>query len=187
MGDLKPVIEAILADAKANAAEIKEAAVRRVEVMHTEFEEEKRREKERFEKELAEETERIYVREGAKNRQLLKDAQLSARADSVKAAVNTAKKRIIALEDNSYADFCGRLYKNIGESGTVFLNERDKKRIKKDTFAGSKISDKDLSASGGFVLACGKIEYDCTVDSLFAEKYNEICDKISAVYAEGGR
>ncbi len=186
MGDLQPVIEAILNDAKIRATGICEEAERRINTMYAEFDREKISIREKFEAELDSETERIYESERTKGRQLLKNASLKAKTDLVKEAINSAKKKICNLSDAEYSDVLSKLYKNCtdAEKGVVYLNEQDKKRVKRGTFHNAKISNEPILTDGGFLIVCKNISYDCTLDSLFEEKYSEICDKINVLCRE---
>lgn len=186
MGDLQPIIDAILNDARIKAAEITERAESRRNALLLEFDKEQERERDRFCKQLETEIDRIYDLEKVKDRQLVKTAQIRAKSEFVKEACAAAKKQLYELDDKEYMAVLSKLYKrcNITENGVVCLNERDKKRVKKSTFPGSEISDSEISANGGFIVVCNKISYDCTFDSLFEEKYSEICDKVNALFKE---
>ncbi|MBO5060102.1 MAG: V-type ATP synthase subunit E [Clostridia bacterium] len=185
MGELKPIIDAIMSDAASAAEETRKGGEERIERMYAGFEEEKKAARERFEKELSEETDRIYAMERAKNNQLLKTSILAARSAAIKDAIETAKTRIAEMPDKEYCMMLERLYKKnqMGKEGVVYLNERDKKRVDSKIFPGAKIAKECIKASGGFVLSCGKISCDCTLEGLIEERYNEICDNISAIYA----
>lgn len=186
MGDLQPIIDAILNDARVKAAEITERAEGRISAAFANFDAEKEREKKRFESELDKEIDRIYELEGVKGRQLVKTAVLKAKSEFVKEAIVEAKKMLTELNDNEYSALLSRLYEScqIPEKGIVCLNERDRKRVKRSTFPTAKISDSVVDTDGGFIVVCGKVSYDCTFDSLFEEKYNEICDKINELCRE---
>lgn len=183
MGDLQPVIEAILKDAKIRAAAILEDAESRINTMHTELLKEKTDARERFLKELDSETEQIYEKERMRDRQLLKNACLKAKTDSIKEVIVAAKEEICKMSDADYCDVVSGIYKSIGvKGGTVYLNERDKKRVKKSAFQGARIADECILTDGGFRLVFEGISYDCTIESIFEEKYSEICDRINAIY-----
>lgn len=186
MGDLQPIIDAILNDARVKAAEITEHAEGRAATALANFDAEKECEKKRFESELDKEIDRIYELEGVKGRQLVKTAILKVKSEFVKEAIVEAKKMLTGLNDNEYSALLSRIYDNCHppEKGIVYLNERDRKRVKRSTFPTAKISDSSIDTDGGFVAVCGKVSYDCTFDSLFEEKYNEICDKINELCRE---
>lgn len=183
MGDLQPVLEAILKGAKARETEIGDDLKRRINIMNAEFDKEKETARKCFEKELDKETEKVYESGRSRDRQMIKNAEIRAKTDFVKEVINCAKKRISGLGDKEYSDFLKYLYKNCAEvqNGTIYLNEHDKKRVLKGTFGGAKVADETILVDGGFIAVCENVSYDCTLESIFEEKYNEICDKINAL------
>lgn len=181
MGDLEPVLEAILNGAKARKQEIYDNLERRIGMMNIEFEKEKSAVKERFAAELEKETDKIYESGRAKDRQMIKNAELMAKSDFVTDVINAAKEHIYSLEDKKYAEFLKGLYKVCeSEKGNfVYLSKDDKNRALKGVFKNCKIADEDICINGGFIAVCGDIRYDFTLDSIFEEEYDRICDQIN--------
>ena len=183
MGDLESVLEAILNGAKTRETEIYDNLKRRINIINMEFEKEKSALRERFQKELEKETDSIYESSRAKDRQMIKNAEIKAKSDFVLDVISSAKERIYELEDIEYAQFLKGIYKECADEkeNLVYLNKEDKKRALKGVFGRSKIADEDICAKGGFVAVCKNIRYDFTLDSIFEEEYDEICDKINAL------
>lgn len=187
MGDLKPIIDAISEDAAEKAEKVLEDARTQAKRLYQDFEAEKQKKREEFEKSVSDELDRIYSAQNVKMRQYAKTALLEAKAEAVKSAAVDAAEKIANLPDGEYLQFLENLYRKTDckNGGVVYLNERDKKRVKKGIFGKSKIADRCIDTLGGFVLLDGDVEYDCTIEAISEERYSEICDSVSAVYGKG--
>ncbi len=181
MGDLKPILDAISNDAKMRQTAIYDEAKRRIKLMNAEFDKEKEHFRKSFEDDLDREIDKIYERGRAQDNQMIKDAKVRAKADFIKEVISGVKKQI--ADDNNYSAFLSALYKNCTDTqdGTIYLNEKDKKRIKKGTFGKAKIADESILVSGGFVAEFNDLSYDFTLESIFEEKFSEICNKINEI------
>ncbi len=181
------IIEAIMAEAEERAKTEAELTAEKINDMYARLTAEKNAAAEKAAAELEKEAERIYSAEKSRNEQKLKTALLETKTRCIKNAAQNAKQKILSMPDSDYENFLKRQYEKVttGEKGTVYLNERDKKRVKSDTFSGCTVSDKCIKTDGGFILEYDKVDYDCRIDSLFEEKYNEICDAVNSVYSEG--
>lgn len=191
MVDLQPITDKIAEDAAKSAAEIVEKARARAAEMRAAFEAEKKAAAAAEEKKLKKEITAMYEREEAADRQLIRSAALSAKADAVAAAISAAKQKIVSLPDAEYKKVLSGLYESVKpeNGGKIFLSAADKKRLAgslSEIFRGAEIADEDAECGGGFVLSCGKIEFDCTLESIFADKYSDMCDRINALYGKEG-
>lgn len=187
MGDLKPIIDAISEDGAEKAEKILSAARERATRLYRDFEAEKQKKREGFEKSVSDELEGIYSAQNVKMRQYARTVLLKAKANAIKSAADDAAKRVAELPDEEYLQFLERLYgkTDCKNGGVIYLNERDKKRIKKGIFGKLKIADRCIDILGGFVLSDGDVEYDCTLEVISEERYGEICDSVSTVYERG--
>lgn len=177
MGNLQPIIDAILADGEKKAAAVRVAADEKITHIREEFERENAKTRAEFEKNIEKETEQMYSAQDAERTQLMKTARLNARTAAVKTALKDARDKIIGMNTDEYFAFLKRVYDKIGQTGgTVYLNDRDGKCADKSIFAGSVVSDKPADISGGFIMDCGKISYDCSIEGIFEERRSELYD-----------
>ena len=185
MGNLQPIIDTILADGDKKTAAIKASADLKIKQMRADFEDEKKQTKAEFDAKTNSETERMYAVQDAQRKQMMKTAGMNARTAAVKSAIKSACEHIINLNLPEYADFLGRLYEQTGQTGgIIYLNERDIGRIDKKLFRGSEISDKSVNISGGFIMDCGKINYDCTIEGIAEDRRGELYDIAGKILAE---
>lgn len=186
MGNLQPIIDTILADGEKKAAAIKASADLRINQMRADFENEKKRTKAEFEKKTQSETEHMYSAQDAQRKQLMKTARMNARTAAVKTAVKSACEHITNLDLQEYTDFLARLYKKTGQTGgVIYLNDRDRGCLDKSLFGGSEISEKSVNITGGFIMECDKISYDCSIEGIIEERRSELYDIAGKILAEG--
>ena len=152
--------------------------------LYDDFEKEKEKLKSAKEQEFEDEKERLLSARRSEDKQIMKNALLKAKTGSVRAAAELAKTRILDMDSADYSQLLKKLYEKTGAAGEISLNERDLGRVDKSVFVGSKISDKPAKIDGGFIMDCGKTVYDCTLGSMFEERYGEICDAVNKIYME---
>ena len=134
-----------------------------------------------------------------KKRQVL----LQARQTLVSETIEAAKRRVLELPDAAYFDLLLQLFAKhapAGEAAELYLNARDLERLTEDVrarFAACseqqgghlQISEKPAAIDGGFVLKCGDIEENCSMEALFAgnieQMQDEACRILFAAAQEG--
>ena len=75
-----------------------------------------------------------------------------------------------------------------GKNGEVIFSKKDKELADKELTAYIKeiskealtISDKTADIDSGFIIRCGKIEINCSVDSIFEDKHSKLTDIVNA-------
>lgn len=185
MGNLQPIIDAILSDGEKKANAVKAASDVNIKAVYSNFEAEKAAMRTEFEEKLNKEIEQLFSAQEAERKQLLKTTRLKARTAAVKSSLKTAARQIAELDATEYSAFLRSLYEKTGRTGgIIFLNSRDKSRIDETIFSGSTISDKTVNTTGGFIMECGEISYDCTLEGIFEERAAEIYDTASEILAE---
>lgn len=108
--------------------------------------------------------------------------------------INKAHEEILSLPDKEYFDILMKIAaKNIQSgSGEIFFNAKDKKRLPKNFIPelnkqaekiGGKVtlSDKTVNIDGGFVLAYGGIEENCSFEAIFHSKSEEMKDTVHRI------
>ena len=133
---------------------------------------------------------RIRSQAGMRKRQAI----LSAKQEIIGSVIDTAYEKLSCLPDADYFEMIAKLIgKNVrGEEGELLFSEKDLKRLpagfaeavgKLAEKAGGKlvISKETADIDNGFILRYGGIEENCTLAALFAEKRDELCDKVHEV------
>lgn len=187
MVDLKPITEAILADAEGRAEGIKEETYAILNDIKAKAKTEMEHIKEDFENRLADEIDQLYSAENALIRDRQRTALLKAKDRAVKIAAEAAEMRICQLDNREYHEFiCGLLKRvEIEKDSVVFLNERDKGRLDEKIFAPASVSDKCIDAMGGFKVSGKDADYDMTIEALLEEKFEEISCRIGRIFEKG--
>ncbi|MBE5996270.1 MAG: Archaeal/vacuolar-type H+-ATPase subunit E [Lachnospiraceae bacterium] len=120
-----------------------------------------------------------------------KQAFLASKQSMISECIAKAKDMILGQDD---APYFGMIAKLLGDrlqakDGILYLSEKDKKRIPAgfiEKLAGEAakkggtlaLSDKAADIDGGFVLAYGGIDENCSVSALFEENAEELSDTV---------
>ncbi len=190
MSGLEKIADSIKSEAKAKADEI--IAEAKAKVKHIEdtaaavMEKQKRADAEVAEREA----DKVFEIFASENRQNRKQALLKARSDVIDSAVSEAKSRIENLPPDQYFDLMYKIcVKNAqrGE-GRLYFARKDYDRLpdgfvercNKDIKDGSVVLEGATDQiDGGFMIVYGKIEQNCSVDSLFETNKNQIWDAVN--------
>lgn len=133
---------------------------------------------------------RIESQAGMRKRQTL----LKAKQDIIGEVIEAAYEKLVGLPDEEYFALLGKLIvKNVQPgAGELLLNAKDLKRMpesfaeeaeKAASDAGGTlaVSAEAADIANGFVLRYGGIEENCTLGALFAEKQDQLRDKVREV------
>lgn len=113
---------------------------------------------------------------------------LKLKNDSINEIIESIHNIICEADNTEYFNFIKKLldkYTECEKENTVILfNSADKARLTPEInkMLESKnitVSEEDAKISGGFILRCGKIEENCSIDALIRDKYEELTDYIS--------
>ncbi len=100
------------------------------------------------------------------------------------------------LDDNNYRDLMKKLVLQNAEpgSGKITVSQKDAGKINKSLVkdinemlarsgkaASYELSHEDINIDGGFILKTGNVEINCSLDSLFKQKREELESEVSAV------
>ena len=172
----KEQADSIIAEAEKKAAEIKSEAEKKAEA-----------EAEEIKKSAQEKA--INLKNSALSSASLttRNAVLQAKRSEINKTLEGMVEYITALDDKSYFDFIYKTAENVDEkSGTVLLNKKDKERLPSDFTDKMKkagidanIGDEAVDIPGGFILRCGEIETNCSLDALIEDRKNELEDFIN--------
>lgn len=132
-----------------------------------------------------EETERrLEERAEAARRAYIREAVLGTKNEAVKKVISEAKMQLMTLPDAEYFALLREIYRNNAEAaeGEILFCAEDKKRLPPDFIEGlCKIRGRvtlsaDDAPGAGFVIRCGGVEINCTLDAIFEDKYNKLSD-----------
>ena len=124
----------------------------------------------------------------------VRQAFLSARRETIAGVIEKAKEKVLALPDDQYfASFEKLLEKKAApKDGILYLSEADRKRmpasfaenaeaIAKKAGGSLKVAEETKPIDGGFILAYGGIEENCSVSALFEEKAEWLTDTVRKI------
>ena len=116
---------------------------------------------------------------------------LSAKQEVISEIIEKAKESLENLPDDEYFDLLIKLVEKYSteESGSIALGAKDLKRVPSDFEAKANsvskgkltLSKDSINIKNGFLLLYGGIDINCTFDSLFDEKNEEILDKVTHI------
>ena len=123
-----------------------------------------------------------------------KQATLAARQDMIGGCISKAYEKVLSLEDGPYFEMLGKLLESRlqGKDGVLFFSDKDLARLpgsfleKAQAMAQEKggtlkISEKSRPMDGGFVLAYGGMEENCSIKALFEEKADALSDTVQKI------
>lgn len=124
---------------------------------------------------------------------------LEAKQSLIADTIAQAKQKVLDLPDDAYFASMKKLIlaNALPKAGVLYFSERDRRRLPAG-FAGEinqalaekggalTISDETRKLEGGFVLAYGGIEENCSLDAMFAARHEELQDMVSKrLFADG--
>lgn len=187
MGGLEKILKDIADSAELEASKILEASNREVAEIKIQCEKDKLALAENLKKETQEECMRvsgmIEAAANAEARQIILAAKSKAIAETIEYLKEDIKK------SDEYFDLLLTLIKNYSESGDgiLYLNNKDLQRLPADFAEKAQecakgnltISKETADLDAGFIIKYGKIEINCSIDSIFEEKKNILSDIIN--------
>ena len=188
MAELTRIMEYIRTKAEKEADEIIEAAKRQCE---SELENAEIAAQAEYNKIINEEQENAVK---IKNMAVSNAEQISAKNilklknDSINEIIKSIHNTISEADDAEYCALIKKLLEkytgNKKENMVILFNSSDKAKLSSEIIKmleneNITISDENAEISGGFILRCGKIEENCSVDALIRDRYEELTDFIS--------
>jgi len=187
MGGLEKILKDITDAAELEASKISEAASLEVAEIKIQCEKDKLDLAEELKKETQEECMRISgMIEAAANaeaRQII----LAAKSKAIEEIIEYLKEDI--KKSDEYFDLLLKLVKKYSEEdeGVMYLNQTDLSRkpadfaekIKEYAKGSLTLSEEATDIDAGFIIKYGKIEINCSINSIFEEKKNRLFDIIN--------
>lgn len=195
MSGLEKITEHIISKANAQADEIiKDAQAKADEIMSKAESDAKAYEENARQKTNAE-CEKIIQMAESENRQLKRQSILFAKSSAISHIIYDTKKAVKEMKNNEYKNILLTILKNSvsDKEGEILFSENDKKIIDDDfineidKISGGKlkISDNFCDIDGGFIIKYGRIEINCSIDSIFEEKYSQLTDLVNSFLSQG--
>lgn len=184
MGGLEKITEHILNKAKAQADEIISAAEKKACEIKADTEKTADKMKSEHDILIKNECDRILQMAQSASRQSKRQAILKAKSDVISQIINDAKNSIKNMDKKEYVEMLKTILNNtsVDSEGEIIFSKEDRPLITNDFIAdkkGLKISDEYANIDAGFIIRYGKIEQNCSIDSIFEEKYNLLSDKVN--------
>lgn len=190
MNGLDSIIDAIVDEAQQQASKNIQAAQSEKAVLMSETEEELAALEKECKEKILKDSEKVIERAEAANEQYLKQQLMITKMKFIDDVIKSAQEKIKAMSTDEYFAAMEKLAEvNAHKAdGIIAFNKEDLARMPKD-FAencskkidgGSvKLSDKPADIDGGFIISYGDVEENCSLDSIFRFKYDELCDIVS--------
>lgn len=116
---------------------------------------------------------------------------LSTKQELINEAIEKAKASLYLLPDDKYFDIILKMAQkfSLPQKGDIFFSQKDLARLPsgfettlnwsvKASGAALKISQQARNIDGGFVLAYGGVEENCSFDALFNSAHDALQDKV---------
>lgn len=195
MSGLDKIIESILDSAKQEADVILHEADKKAEEILNAGQKEIEMARKEAAENIEKETQKLRQMAEAADKQNKRQALLRVRIEMIGQFISAAKEKILAMPDKEYFDLLYQVFvnQNIQADGEILFSEKDKKRMPKDFTSrlnsasdGGKItlSQETAGIENGFIVRCGKIEINCTIDSILEEKDSELRDRLNLYLSE---
>ncbi len=189
MGGLKKITEQILLDAKNKAQLILKDAENEAFKIREEETKKNDIKKAEFEKKISDDCEKILRMQEGTDRQQARQILLKARREVIDEIIIEAKESVINMQKDKYLEFLKTVLKNskTDETGEILFAKKDIALID-DKFISEcekissklKVSKETADIEHGFIIRYGKIEQNCSIDSIFSSKHNELIDLVNS-------
>lgn len=189
MGGLEKITERILLDAKSKAQSILKDAENEALKIREEETQKNDIKKAEFEKKISDDCEKILKMQEGTERQQTRQILLKAKREVIEEVIAEARNSVINMKKDSYLEFLKTVLKNskTDETGEILFAKKDAELID-DKFISEcekiasklKVSKETAEIEHGFIIRYGKIEQNCSIDSIFASKHNELIDLVNS-------
>lgn len=195
MAGVQAIIDRIIADAKQQADSIQETARRQIA-------ENERKADERIAAQKTEITHAAKSECEEEERRSRAIADLESRKNALKKkreaigeAFSRARQKILALQDEAYAEFLFALLKQSGAEGgeirpaskdSRFFTDAFMERARKEISSSLTLGDSIDSLETGFVLVSGKAQINCSVDFVLKQAREEMEGDVARILFGGG-
>ena len=177
MGNGQNLIDKILSDAKAQAEEIKNAALKEADEVIAAAQAKADKEKAKFDAAAEQEAQKAAAKEISAAEMRAKTLILSQKQECLEDVLNEAEKTLCSLEGEEYEKVILSMIKNadIADGSEIIFSKKDKEAFgKKVSELGYKVSEEVRDIEGGFVVKNGDIEYNYSFKSIISVEREDI-------------
>ncbi len=195
MGGLEKITEHIINNAQKSADEIIANANQKADEIKKSAEEKCKKLILENDLNIKTECEKIKQMAEAEKRQNERQSVLDTKNRVIKEIIKSAKEKIFNMQKAEYREFIKTILKNsiTGEKGEILFAEADtdlvdaefKSDCNKITNGMLEFSDEIAPIEKGFIIRYGKIEQNCSINSIIEDKYNELTDLVNSCITEG--
>ena len=190
MNGLDSIIDAIMNEAEQQASENIKAAESEKAVMMSEAEEELASLEKERKAQLHKNSEMVIERAKASNEQYLKQQLMRTKMNFIDEVINSAREKIESMSAEEYFAAMEKLAVSNAHKadGIIAFGKNDLARMPKEFVenCNKKISGGTLKLDtnaadidSGFIIRYGDVEENCSIDSIFRFKYDELCDIVN--------
>ena len=185
MGGLEKILKDIADSAELEASKILEASNREVAEIRIQCEKDKLALAEDLKKETQEECMKVSGMIEAAAEDAARQIILAAKSKAIAEIIEYLKEDI--KKSDEYFDLLLTLVKNHSEAddGVMYFNKNDLSRLPADFAEKAQecakgnltIATETVDLDAGFIIKYGKIEINCSIDSIFEEKKNRLSNR----------
>ncbi len=190
MNGLDSIIDAIIEEAQQQASKNIQAAESEKAVLMSEAEEELATLEKERKAQLLRNSELVIERAEAASEQYIKQQLMITKMKFIDEVIDTASEKIKAMQPAEYFAAMEKLVASSAhkDDGIIAFNSKDLAAMPKDFIencnakinGGSiKLDDKAAEIDGGFIIRYGDVEENCSLESIFRFKYDQLCDMIN--------
>lgn len=190
MNGLDSIIDTIINEAQQQASKNIQAAQSEKAVLMSETEEELATVEKKFKEQILADSEKVIERASAANEQYLKQQLMITKMKFIDGVINEAMEKIRSMPAEEYFAAMEKLILSNAHNadGVIAFNKADNERMPKDFVkncsakldGGSiKLSEAAEDIDGGFIIRYGDVEENCSIESIFRFKYDELCDIVN--------
>ncbi len=186
MGGLEKITDSIVSKAELDAAEIIKKAEETAGEIIKSAESEMNKKRKQAEEKISEAVNRIMTMGQGNDRQAERQILLTAKSKIISEIIEEAKNKMKNMGKEEYTEVLFTLIKKYseGKEGEILFSAKDKEFV--DSKIKTLLEEEKLEISKecckeecGFVIKYGKVEINCSYDSLFEEKYSELTDIVN--------
>ena len=180
MAGLELITDAILSEAKKKADEKIAEAKNRIEEINSEYAAEIEKIAENGKTARADAIKTVGERFEAEKAAYEREMLLKTERETAKELIAEAKNRILTMPKAEYFAYLAEIFKNQGDidGGELLLCKEDKENMPDgflESLGGITLSEDD-APSKGFIVRCGRVYINCTIDAIFRELDSELYD-----------
>lgn len=184
MSDLSMITDAVLKKAREEADNLIKEAEDKKNQMIAAAEKEAEKEAQLIKEQALSQVKNIEEVSKLTAKQIVARDLLKKKSELIKGITEDTKNKIYAMDDEEYNELLIRLLNRSAhkdEAGKIAFCEKDRKRINQKVLSEIEKNKLEIESNpekikGGFILKYGKIEENCSIEAIFRDENDKICD-----------